>query len=152
MRMITTLAMGLLLWLGLSSASHAASQTLIGTTYESYSDGRTCNSVNVCTISFLPLPAGRTYYIQRVRCRVMSDERPILLYFGPTVQDRSFGLLKETYFEEISSVYTGSFYHATYEAIPQMMIGAGRFPTVYFQSYNIISSITIVCSLAATTL
>lgn len=151
MRIIATLAIATLAALGMSSQSRAASQSLIGTAYESYSDAANCSNVGLCVVRFLPLPAGKTFLVERVRCRVGSPSAPAYLLFGPTTTTGSSSLLKQTYFEEISRNPVGSYNYLTYEAIPQMMMGGGKYPTVIFLGASP-TSMSMECSLAATTL
>lgn len=151
MRRIATLFMGPIIALGLSSPGLGASQTLIGSNYESYSDFRGCNDVTNCNVSFPQLPAGRTYLIQRVRCKVRTNVYPTEMAFGPSASPQG-PLMKETYFEEISSVPFQNVFFVNYEAIPLMMMGGGRYPRVELQMPLISTYTSIQCSLAATVL
>lgn len=151
MRQTTALLMGLLFAAAAASPVQAAPlQSTVGTTYESYTDQVFCSNTTQCVASFLPLPAGKTYFIERLRCYIVSPGTPIYMAFGPTVASGSTSLLKKNFFSQLSAVNSGMFNHYTYEAVPRMMIGAGKYPTINLQMSTAVT-ISIDCALSATT-
>jgi hypothetical protein len=126
----------------------AAGQTLIGVNFESFTDQRACNLAAVCRVSFPPIPAGKTILVQRVVCKTASNAVPYYVFFGPSAVAEG-PLLKQTYFLlEPPDKLVNSYYYNTIESLPDIMINAGRFPTVLFQMDNYDANIYLECSMS----